>query len=87
LVEEASAAAQTLTEQAANLTEEIAKYRLDDQPAPAARPLAPPPVAAGATERRAANRPFRGKPAPAPAPQAGRAPQRAVGGADTWQEF
>lgn len=87
LVEEASAAAQTLTEQAANLTEEIAKYRLDDHPAPTARPLAPPPVAAGSTERRAANRPFRGKPAPAPAPQAGRAPQRAVGGADTWQEF
>jgi len=89
LVEEASAAAHTLTEQAANLTELIAKYRLDDQAAaaqpPAARPVAPRSVAAQATERRAANRPFRGKREPKPQPDP--LPKLAMGGDDTWQEF
>ncbi|MGO9264787.1 MAG: methyl-accepting chemotaxis protein [Candidatus Binataceae bacterium] len=89
LVEEASAAAHTLTEQAANLTELIAKYRLDDQAAaaqpPAARPVAPQSAAAQATERRAANRPFRGKREPKPQPDP--LPKLAMGGDDTWQEF
>lgn len=62
LVEEASAAAQTLTEQAAHLTELIARYRIDDQ-ATASRPAVASPAAShGATapviERRAASRPF-----------------------------
>jgi methyl-accepting chemotaxis protein len=90
LVEEASAAAHTLTEQAANLMELIARYRLDEAGAPVPAAAATVGVAPKAPERRAASRPFSAKPRPAvrskPAPKAA-APKMAVGGDDTWQEF
>jgi methyl-accepting chemotaxis protein len=93
LVEEASAAAHTLTEQAANLTELIARYRLDKGAVAAPKVQARPPTTGGssaaapAVERRAANRPFRGK--KEATPQVKQAPvlQAASGDDDVWQEF
>jgi methyl-accepting chemotaxis protein len=89
LVEQASAAAHTLTEQAANLTGLIARYRLDGTALAAVRavgvPATPPAV-----ERRAATRPFTAKPkavASAKPARAAVAPKVAVGSDDTWQEF
>jgi methyl-accepting chemotaxis protein len=92
LVEQASAAAHTLGEQAANLTELIARYRLDKGSAAAPKLPAPPPAAssraaAPIVERRAANRPFRGKKeSPPPAKQP---PERKAAASDdeVWQEF
>jgi methyl-accepting chemotaxis protein len=88
LVEEASAAAQALTEQASNLTQLIGRYRLGDSteaetPRVAARPS---PAAAPVVERRAATRPMTGKRKPAAAPAA---PARtANGGSDEqWKDF
>jgi methyl-accepting chemotaxis protein len=95
LVEQASAAAQTLTEQAANLTELIARYRIDGavdvHSAPPARPAAVSQAStaarpAPAAERRNASRPFsRRQPAVAAAPSAPLA--AAAGDPDTWQQF
>jgi methyl-accepting chemotaxis protein len=96
LVEQASAAAHTLTEQAANLTGLISRYRLDKGPAVApgltsSKPPAPKPAvgpgAARTVERRKADRPFRGRKEPA-----SRASQPAQSKAvsaddDVWQEF
>jgi methyl-accepting chemotaxis protein len=92
LVEQASAAAHTLTEQAANLTELIARYRLDKASVaapklPAAPPAASSSAAAPAVERRAANRPFRDKKeSTLPKKQP---PERnaASGDDEVWQEF
>jgi len=91
LVEQATAASQALTEQAANLTQLISRYRVSKGDAPAPRAAA----AARAVERRAPTRPFVGKRKPVPA--AGIAPVPASGAAcaavlapDTaseWQEF
>jgi methyl-accepting chemotaxis protein len=88
LVEQASAAAHTLTEQAANLTGLIARYRLDGTALATVRAVgkpATPPI----VERRGANRPFAAKPksAAAPKPAGVPAPKVAAGGDDTWQEF
>jgi methyl-accepting chemotaxis protein len=92
LVEQASAAAHTLTEQAANLTELIARYRLDKGTVaapmlPAPLPAAGSSAAASAVERRAANRPFRGK--KESTPRAKQPPERQVASADdeVWREF
>jgi methyl-accepting chemotaxis protein len=64
LVEEASAAAQALTEQATKLTQLIARYQVGEdsagKPRAAARPTAVPAV-----ERRAPTRPMAGKKNPA----------------------
>src|SRR5450631_432650 len=96
LVEQASAAAHTLTEQAASLTELIARYRLDKgavAPTLSAPRLSAPPPAAGssatapAVERRGANRPFRGKKEPAPRAEQPRKRQAAAGDDEVWQEF
>ena len=69
LVEEASAAAQALTEQAANLTQLIARYRVDEGAADEHKPAAARPVRAAAVavavERRAPTRPMTGKKRPA----------------------
>jgi methyl-accepting chemotaxis protein len=100
LVEEASAAAQALTEQASNLSQLIARYRvggeaaaLQTPPAAAARSAAasrtnPESRSAGApaVERRAANRPLTGKKNPVPVPAAAAA-ARAVSSADEWKDF
>jgi methyl-accepting chemotaxis protein len=91
LVQQASAAAHTLTEQAANLTELIARYRLDKGAVAAPMLLTPLPAAgskaaAPAVERRAASRPFGKKES---APRAKHPPERkgAPGDAEVWQEF
>jgi methyl-accepting chemotaxis protein len=93
LVEEASAAAQALTEQAANLTQLIARYQVgegsaQDQSRAAARP-APVRAAAPAAERRAPTRPMTGKKRPVAA-GAPSAPARAANGgaaAEEWKDF
>ena len=89
LVEQASAAAHTLTEQAANLTGLIARYRLDSTALAPVRAVGVPAVPP-AVERRAANRPFTARPkavaSAKPAPAAA-ATKVAAGGDDTWQEF
>jgi methyl-accepting chemotaxis protein len=92
LVEQASAAAHTLTEQAANLTELIARYRLDKDAV--AAPLLPPaPPAEGANaavpavERRGATRPFRGKKESTPRTKPPAERQAASGDDEVWQEF
>jgi len=93
LVEQASAAAQTLTDQAANLTELIARYRLDGTPPAVAPAAGPAPSAACAekapvVERRGAKRPF-SRPSKREASGAGQAgtAKLASGGEETWQEF
>jgi methyl-accepting chemotaxis protein len=90
LVEEASAAAHTLSEQAANLMVLIARYRLEETGAPVPETAAPVRSTPKAPERRAASRPFSAKPKSAVAakstPKAA-APKVAMGGDDTWQEF
>jgi len=89
LVEEASAAAQALTEQASNLTQLISRYRVGEgSPAETPRATARPTVvpAAPAVERRAVTRPLTGKKrpvavsTPAPAGAAGAA-------AEEWKDF
>jgi len=89
LVEEASAAAQALTAQAANLTQMIARYQVgqgnaDEAPRAAARP----PAAARLVERRAPTRPMTGKKRAAPSAAAA-APQRSApsAGDEQWKEF
>jgi methyl-accepting chemotaxis protein len=88
LVEEASAAAQALTEQASNLTQLISRYRVGEgssaeAPRAAARPTAV--AAAPAVERRAATRPLTGKKRPV---AVAAAPARAAGAAaEEWKDF
>jgi methyl-accepting chemotaxis protein len=90
LVEEASAAAQTLTEQAANLMQLIGRYQVgesaDEAPCAAAR--AAPAAASRLVERRAPTRPMTGKVRAAPGAAAG-VPHRSApaGGGDRWKEF
>ena len=90
LVEQASAAAHTLTEQATKLTELIARYRLDGTARANVSAIGVPP-APPAVERRAATRPFAAKPkavAYAKLVPAAVAPKVAAsGGDDSWQEF
>jgi methyl-accepting chemotaxis protein len=86
LVEEASAAAQALTEQASSLTQLISRYRVGEgsaegTPRAVARPVAP------AVERRAATRPLTGKKRPV-AVSAAAAPARAASAAaEEWKDF
>jgi methyl-accepting chemotaxis protein len=89
LVEEASAAAQALTEQASNLTQLISRYRVGEgsaaeTPRTTARPTMV--AAAPAVERRAATRPLTGKKRPAVSTAA--APARVAGAAaEEWKDF
>jgi methyl-accepting chemotaxis protein len=92
LVEEASAAAQALTDQASNLTQLIARYRVGDgdssDHAPAAERSAPVRAAAPAAERRAVTRPLMGKKRPAPtAPSASAGAATGAGAAENWNDF
>ena len=90
LVEEASAAAQALTEQASSLTQLIARYRVDETGAEEApRSALRPAAAAAAVERRAANRPLTGKKRPAPVEIAAATPRRPAAGAaaEEWKDF
>jgi len=90
LVEEASAAAQALTEQASSLTQLIARYRVEESTSEEApRSALRPAAAAPAVERRAANRPLTGKKRPA-APEIAAAPPRrpaAAAAAEEWKDF
>jgi methyl-accepting chemotaxis protein len=90
LVEEASAAAQALTEQASNLAELISRYRVGEgSSAPAPRAAAWPTAvaAAPAVERRAATRPLTGKKRPMTV-SAAAVPARAAGAAaEEWKDF
>ncbi len=89
LVEEASAAAQALTEQASNLTQLISRYRVGEgSPAETPRATARPTVvaAAPAVERRAVTRPLTGKKRPVVVSTA--APAGAAGAAaEEWKDF
>jgi methyl-accepting chemotaxis protein len=87
LVEEASAAAQALSEQASNLTQLIARYKVGegaagDAPRDAA-PARPRAVASvPAVERRSPSRPLTGKKRPAPAASAANG-----AAAEEWKDF
>ncbi len=90
LVEEASAAAQALTEQASSLTQLISRYHVgegsaEEAPRAAARPASTPTrAAAPVVQRRAASRPVTAK-----RPVAAVASARASGGAaaEEWKDF
>jgi methyl-accepting chemotaxis protein len=94
LVEEAAAAAEALMDQARQMTETMAKYRVreSDRPEKAALTAARPAETRhyAGPERRGPNRPFAKKPA---APAAAAAPaarpkaQAAAGGETEWSEF
>jgi len=85
LVEEASAAAQALTEQASNLTQLIARYRVGEGAADEAKHATarPAQAAAPAVERRAPSRPMTGKKRPVPAP----AHAAHGAAAEEWKDF
>jgi methyl-accepting chemotaxis protein len=87
LVEEASAAAQALTEQASSLTQLIARYKVGEgadeaHRAPAAPARAPAVTSAPPVERRSPNRPLTGKKRPAPAAAAANG-----AAAEEWKDF
>jgi methyl-accepting chemotaxis protein len=87
LVEEASAAAQALTEQASNLTQLISRYRVGESGAADEATQAPArPAPAAAVERRAPTRPMTGKKRPV---AVAAAPARANGAAaaEEWKDF
>ena len=85
LVEEATAAAQELTEQASSLTQLIARYKVGEGAAaevPRAAPARPTAVAsAPLVERRSPSRPLTGKKRPAPAASGNGA------AAEEWKDF
>jgi len=90
LVEEASAASQGLMEQAKNLSALISRYHVGNASSPTGSGLV---AASGARntrppvpERRAASRPWSGKPKAVAPPSEAPAPQ-AAGGGDQWTDF
>jgi methyl-accepting chemotaxis protein len=89
LVEEASAAAQALTEQASNLTQLISGYRVGDASeqrySQAAGP--PPEPSAPAIERRSPSRPMSGKKRPAAAMRVAAPVANGGAAAEEWKEF
>jgi methyl-accepting chemotaxis protein len=90
LVEEASAAAQALTEQASSLTQLISRYKVGEGTAADAPHLATRPATAAAAapvERRSANRPMTGKKRPLAAPAAAAPTRAAAASADEWKDF
>ena len=86
LVEEASAAAQALTEQASNLTQLISRYRVGEGSVPEAVHSAPL-VAARAVERRSPTRPMSGKRRPTAVPKAASPRAAGTGGEEQWKDF
>jgi len=94
LVEEATAASQSMADQARDLTKMMERYEVGDSSAAAGTVTraAAPAKAAPKVERRSPNRPFSGKPAAKPAPvESHEAPVRhkavANGGDADWREF
>jgi methyl-accepting chemotaxis protein len=87
LVEEASAAAQALSEQAGKLSQMIARYRVGEGSADEAPCVQAPPPAAVRVERRSPTRPMTGrKRTPSAAPTAAARPA-APAGEEQWKEF
>jgi methyl-accepting chemotaxis protein len=85
LVEQASAAAQALSEQATSLSHLIARYRVDDVEE---APPKPQPAAAPMAERRSPNRPMSGKPKASAPPAAMPSPAKKVAPlGEEWQDF
>jgi methyl-accepting chemotaxis protein len=88
LVEQASAAAQALSEQATSLSHLIARYRVDDGEAAAPTPQASPTAPAAPTiERRSPNRPMSGKSkwsSPSAAPVT---PKKVAPMGEEWKDF
>src|SRR3984885_9636014 len=85
LVEEASAAAQALTEQASNLTQLISRYRVGEGSAEETPRAVARPAAAPAVDRRAATRPLTGKKRPV---AVSGTPARAAGAvSEDWKDF
>jgi methyl-accepting chemotaxis protein len=88
LVEEASAAAQALTEQASNLTQLISRYEVGEGSAEVApHSAARPATAAPATERRGPNRPLTGKKRPVAVPKPAPVRAASAGGEEQWKDF
>ncbi|MEA3151140.1 MAG: methyl-accepting chemotaxis protein [Gammaproteobacteria bacterium] len=88
LVEEASAAAQALTEQASNLTQLIARYRVGEgSGAESARAGARLAAVAPAVERRSPTRPLTGKKRPAAVAANGGPARAAKIDAEEWKDF
>jgi methyl-accepting chemotaxis protein len=89
LVEEASAAAQALTEQAMNLTQMIGHYQVgsDGGSEPLPRAAAPKARTPAASERRTAARPWTGKAKTAAAPAAKPKKAAAGGAEEQWEDF
>jgi methyl-accepting chemotaxis protein len=90
LVEEASAAAQALTEQASNLSQLISRYRVGgaaaDTPRAAQRPVTYS-AGAPAVERRSPNRPLTGKKRPVAVPTPAPSLKVAAGADEDWKDF
>jgi len=93
LVEQAAAAAQAMTEQASNLTQLIARYRVgdvatEDLPQPILLRATPVAAPLPAVERRSANRPLSGKKKPVSPPTV-LAPVSgpSVGADEQWKDF
>jgi methyl-accepting chemotaxis protein len=96
LVEEASAAAQALTEQASSLTQLIARYRVGEgaqtgegavQSAPRATARPATPAATPPIERRAPNRPMTGRKRPVAASVVAMPARAAAGDDEQWKDF
>jgi methyl-accepting chemotaxis protein len=94
LVEEATAASQSMADQARDLTKMMERYEVGDSHGAAQPPAraAAPAKAAPVVERRSPDRPFSGKPAAKPVPaQSHEAPVRpkavANGNDADWREF
>jgi methyl-accepting chemotaxis protein len=84
LVEQASAAAQALSEQATSLSHLIARYRVDDTEDAHLKPQ----QAAPTVERRSPNRPMSGKPKSSTPPAAMPSPAKKVAPlGEEWQHF
>jgi methyl-accepting chemotaxis protein len=87
LVEEASAAAQALSEQASNLTQLISRYRVGEVAAETVHAGTQASAAAPAVERRAPTRPMTGKKRPTAVAAAPARAANGAGGADEWKDF
>jgi methyl-accepting chemotaxis protein len=87
LVEEASAAAQALSEQASNLTQLISRYKVGEGAAEAVHAAPQASAAAPAVERRSPTRPMTGKKRPTAVPAAPARAANGAAGAEEWKDF
>jgi methyl-accepting chemotaxis protein len=87
LVEEASAAAQALSEQASNLTQLISRYKVGEGAAEAVHAAPQASAAAPAVERRSPTRPMTGKKRPTAIAAAPARAANGAAGAEEWKDF